>query len=231
MLVLSRRVFTVFLVIGICLLTLLSKPVLSYASLVLEGQIVDNGKKLAARQMVKMTLRIYDDEFGGKLLFEEKQKVAAGSDKSLFTFEKGEVTVQKRTSGLQAESLWVEVETDGQVMTPRLSLAEIGTVANLIGSSLSLREAGLRGVGDPTMIIDNNGVTLNSSTSDSNITPNAATVFGVNSYSGSDYSFGGYFSAAGNSGKGVFGDASGSSGNGVFGMATGIGIFSIYSRR
>ncbi|MCK5680032.1 tail fiber domain-containing protein [bacterium] len=169
-----------------------------------------------------MILRIYDDEFGGKLLFEEKQEVATGTEKSLFTFEKGEVTVQKRTSGLQAESLWVEVESEDQVMTPRLSLAEIGTVANLTGSSLSLREAGLRGVGDPTMIIDNNGVTLNSSASDSSITPNAATVFGVNSYSGSDSSFGGYFSAAGSVGKGVFGEASGSSGNGVFGKATGI---------
>ncbi len=209
MLVLSKRVFTAFLVVVICLLTLLMEPGLSYASLVLEGQVVENGKKLAAGQTVKMTLRIYDLEFGGKLLFEEKQEVAAGLEKSLFTFEKGEVTVQKRTSGLQADSLWVEVETDGQVMTPRLSLAELDTTVDLSGGSLSLRGAGLRGVGNSTLIIGSEGITLDE-------------VKAPFEMSGT-IDCGGVIKATNDSdiGSGVRGDSTASSGSGIYGQATG----------
>jgi ribosomal protein L27 len=92
---------------------------------------MENGEKFKAEQPVKMTVRIYNDEFGGQLLFEENQDVVAGSDKAVFAFEQGNVTVRQRTSGLNTATLWVEVESDGQVMTPRLNLIEIDTVNNL----------------------------------------------------------------------------------------------------
>lgn len=131
-----------------------------YAALTLEGTFFEHGEKLITKQSVRVTLRIYDDEFCGTLLFEEKQEVTIGSEKSLLTFEKGEITVQKRTSGLTAETMWVEVESNGQVMTPRLNLAEIDTVNDLAGSSLSFAEASLRTAGESTLIISDNGVTL-----------------------------------------------------------------------
>ena len=51
--------------------------------------------------------------------------------------------------------------------------------------------------------------------------PNDAVVSGVNTYAGTVYSLGGYFSAAGAYSKGVYGIATGSSGRGVYGIASG----------
>ncbi|MCK5681754.1 hypothetical protein KAI46_13175, partial [bacterium] len=155
-----KRFLVTFLVIAIFLVASLQEQNICHAALILEGQLFEHGEKLSAEQAVKMTLRIYDDEFGGNLLFEENQEVIIGSEKSLLTFEKGEITVRKRTSGLTTETMWVEVESNEQIMTPRLNLAEIGTVNNLAGKSLSLVEASLRTVGESTLIISDNGVTL-----------------------------------------------------------------------
>ncbi|MCD6532617.1 MAG: hypothetical protein J7L25_00890 [Deltaproteobacteria bacterium] len=128
--------------------------------MILDGKLFENSKKLSPEQTVKMTLRIYDDEFGGQLLFEENQEIVAGLGKSIFTFEKGDITVRERTSNLNTETLWVEVESNGQIMTPRLSLSEIGTVNELTGSNISLSDAGLRTAGESALVIDNTGVTL-----------------------------------------------------------------------
>ncbi len=157
----SKRIF-IFFIIAICLVASLSTRNFCHASLILDGQLFENGKKLSAKQTVKMTLRIYDDEFGGHLLFEEKQEIFTGLEKSLFTFEKGKITVQKRTSELTTEDMWIEVESNGQTMTPRLNLSEIGTVNELVGSSISLVEASLRTAGESALVIDNTGVTLGS---------------------------------------------------------------------
>ena len=155
-----KRIFTVFTFAVIGLIISLSLFDIGYAALTLEGKLLEQGEKVNRNQPVAMTVRIYDDEFGGDLLYEEKQKVLVQAGKHAFTFERGEITVQKRTSGQIAESLWVEVESNGQIMTPRLSLADMGTANDLTGESLSLTKASLRSAGTPTMIIDNNGVTL-----------------------------------------------------------------------
>ena len=156
----TKRILTIFFIIAICLIASLTKRNLCHAALILEGQLYEHGEKLSAEQTVKMTLRIYDEEFNGQLLFEENQEIDSGPKKSLFTFEKGDITVRKRTSNLATESLWVEVESNGQVMTPRLNLAEIGTVVDLTGGNLSLVESSLRTAGEPTLVIDDTGVTL-----------------------------------------------------------------------
>ncbi len=155
-----KRIFTVFTFAVIGLIISLSLFDISYAALTLEGKLLEQGEKVNSNQPVAITVRIYDEEFGGDLLYEEKQKVLVQAGKYAFTFERGEITVQKRTSGRIAESLWVEVESNAQIMTPRLSLADIGTANDLTGESLSLTKANLRSAGTPTMIIDNNGVTL-----------------------------------------------------------------------
>jgi len=156
---LSKRIF-IFLVVVICLTPILTERNFCYATLILDGKLFENSKKLSPEQTVKMTLRIYDDEFGGQLLFEENQEIVAGLGKSIFTFEKGDITVRERTSNLNTETLWVEVESNGQIMTPRLSLSEIGTVNELTGSNISLSDAGLRTAGESALVIDNTGVTL-----------------------------------------------------------------------
>ncbi len=225
----SKRFVTIFLFSVICLLTFFPGFDLGQASLVLDGQIVKNGKELKAGQKVKMTLRIYDDEFGGKLLFEEKQEVATGLKRALFTFEKGKIMVQKRTSALKTESLWVEVESDGQVLSPRLNLAAIGTTADLEGGSLNLRGAGLRTAGEPAMVIGGDGIMLNNrvkaegnANSGFDTSPDGAIVSGVNSYSGDSKSYGGYFEA---NYVGVYGEGSSLSGGavGVVGIASNFG--------
>jgi|GEM_PF-4612055 len=156
---LSKRIF-ISLIVAICLLISLSAQNFSHAALILDGQLFLDGEKLSAEKTVRMTLRIYDDEFAGQVLFEENQEVAVGSGKSLFTFEKGEITVEKRTSELTTENMWVEVEINDQDMTPRLNLAEIGTVKDLAGSSLRLVETSLRTGGESTLVISENGITL-----------------------------------------------------------------------
>ncbi len=160
------KYIVILFVIAIILLTTLPQQNCCHASLVLDGQLLEHGKKLGAEKNVNMILRIYDDEFGGQILFEEKQKITAGSDKSLFVFEKGDIIVQKRTSGVSTEDMWVEVECEGEVMTPRLNLAEIDTSINLKATEWALARAGLRSAGNPTLTIDSNGITLNDGTQD-----------------------------------------------------------------
>ena len=159
----SKYIVSIF-VIAICLMITLPERNFCYASLVLDGQLLDHGEKLGAGKNVNMTLRIYDDEFSGKILFEEKQTVTAGSGKALFVFEKGDITVQKRTSGVTTEDMWVEVECEGEVMTPRLNLAEIDTSEDLKAADWNLSRAGLRSAGGSILTIGNDGITLDDGT-------------------------------------------------------------------
>ena len=65
---------------------------------------------------------------------------------------------------------------------------------------------------------------LSHSVSSSNVGSQGAVMSGENSYSGSyNNTFGGYFTASGYKGKGVYGGATGSSGRGVYGNATAVG--------
>jgi hypothetical protein len=130
------------------------------AGLVLEGRLISGDGQVAAGESVEMTLRIYDDESAGTLLYEESQKIAAGSDFSRFTFEKGKVSVRKREADVPAGDLWVEVEYDGRIMTPRLSLAELGASRDLESEDRAVRQARLRSSGPPTVIIGDSGVVI-----------------------------------------------------------------------
>ena len=156
----AKRIIITFLFFLFFFISALPGRSLCHAGLTLEGQFMKNGEKLKTEQPVNMTVRIYNDEFGGQLLFEENQDVVAGSDKAVFAFEQGNVTVRQRTSGLNTADLWVEVESDGQVMTPRLKLTKIDTVNDLTGESIQLNNASLRTGGTATLLIDENGVTL-----------------------------------------------------------------------
>jgi len=58
--------------------------------------------------------------------------------------------------------------------------------------------------------------------------PDGAIVSGANSYTGANLSFGGFFTASGTIGGGVYGSASGSSGRGVYGAASGTSGRGVY---
>ncbi len=153
------KYFIVFIIVSYFLVTLAGQSICR-ASLILEGQFVEQGEKLVSEKPVEMTVRIYDDEFAGELLFEEKQIVTVGPEKSVFTFEHGKIISKQRTLDLNPETLWIEVESIGQVMTPRLKLADIGTVNELAGSTLRLTDVSLRTGETATLLIDEHGVTL-----------------------------------------------------------------------
>ena len=74
----SKLILIPFLIMMVCLTTFLTERNFCHAALILEGQLFEHGEKLSSEQAVKMILRIYDDKFGGQLLFEENQEVVAG---------------------------------------------------------------------------------------------------------------------------------------------------------
>ena len=225
---LFKRVFTTFFILVICLAALLVERNSCYASLILEGQLLDHGNKLSDGQTVKVTVRVYDDEFDGNLLFLENQEVIVESGRFLVTFEKGEVSIRKKTFGLTPETIWVELVSDGQVMLPRLNLAEIGTTKDLAGGNLRLTEAGLRTATEPAMVIDNKGVSLEGS-AEGTSSLEGSIVSGVNTFDGScGDNTGGYFSAVGEYGKGVYGKTIGNYGVSIYGMANGISGKGVY---
>ena len=161
----TKRILAIFFILSICLVLFLTEQNICHASLIMEGQLIEYGKKTTPEQKVKMTLRIYDDEFGGQILYEEKQDVAVDSGKFIFTFEKGNVRVRKKNLSQAMESMWVEVESSGHIMRPRINLAQIGgAVYDLAGDDASIVRANLRTSGDSILIIDNDGVSLGTST-------------------------------------------------------------------
>jgi len=125
------------------------------AALLLEGVLSVDGAKVADGEKVELTLRIFDDEYAGKLLYEETQKITIKSDKVSFRFAQGKVTVPKKQPLPPASQLWVEIESENQVMVPRLNLAEVDKSSDLIDSSgtQSLERTGLRTAGDQGLII------------------------------------------------------------------------------
>ncbi len=152
--------FVFFMFMSGFLFTFFINPVSGWSALLFEGQLFEGERLITAGETVAITLRLYDDEFDGNLLFEENQEIEAGTKFSCVTFEKGEVTVKKRFAGVPAEKLWVEIECSGLVMTPRLSLSELGSLNKLTAKNNSIKEAHLRTSGSATLVIDNNGVHL-----------------------------------------------------------------------
>ncbi|MCK5540074.1 MAG: hypothetical protein KAI69_04020 [Deltaproteobacteria bacterium] len=156
-----KRLLIVFSVMIISFVVSLSCQTPAYAVLSFEGRILqERSATLTTEQTLEIILRVYDDEFGGQLLFAEKQKVVTSEGKFLFVFESGEITVSKIADNATTENFWVEVESDGQIMSPRLSLADIGSYENLTGTTCSISAARLFSAGTPTVVIDTNGVTF-----------------------------------------------------------------------
>ena len=149
-----NKLILLFLATTIMSLTGLATPP-AQAALLLEGVLKVDSIKIADGKQVQLTLRIFDDEYAGKLLYEETQMVTIRSGKISFRFAQGKVTVPKKQPLPPASQLWVEIESESQVMVPRLNLAEVDKSSELIDSSgtQSLERTGLRTAGDQGLII------------------------------------------------------------------------------
>lgn len=90
-----KSFLTFFLFAASITLTIFSVSGYAHAALILEGQLFAQGEKVTVGKPVAVTLRIYNDEFAGNLLFEESQKIKASTNFFVFTFEKGEIKVKK----------------------------------------------------------------------------------------------------------------------------------------
>jgi hypothetical protein len=135
-------------------------PGSGWAALFFEGRLFDGKHPVNAGKTVTLTLRIFDKETGGTLLYEESQETTAETTFSKVAFEQGKITVKKRLAGIAADKLWVEIEYSDHILTPRLSLAELGSLNELQGDNVSIRQAHLRASGAATLVIDNNGVSI-----------------------------------------------------------------------
>ncbi len=214
-------------------------PAAAFAGLSLEGQLQPAGSRTAsANQNVTLTLKIYDDEFSGQLLYAEKQKVPTKKEISL-ELGQGERLEGQPETGLQPDKLWLEVIINDAVMSPRLNLAELETRSDLRSDTgWALTKAGLRGATNSTITIGSDGITLNeikaplkvsgslyqngviqATNTDSyglGVSGEASGSFGTGVYgrasnTSNDLHFGGFFIADGNSGRGVYGYASNTS--------------------
>jgi hypothetical protein len=232
----SKRTFLKALLI----LTLSMVPCLFFldigqAALVFEGQPLNYNQQLTDGQTLDMVLRIYDDQFKGRLLYEEKQKVEVQSQKACFRFAKGEITSRKNTLQLPPEKLWVEVESNGQKLLPRLNLAELDIETDLTGASQSLSRSSLRTAGSSALIISNDGATIDGSLGIGifrveNDTTNGEGLHGKATGKGGTgvkgeatttedgLSYGGHFAARSSEGVGVYGASSGADGSSVMGV-------------
>lgn len=148
-----------FLCVMVLILSLVSLTVSSsYAALLLDGVLKVDGIKVENGKKVQLTLRLFDDEYAGKLLYEETQKVAVKQGKISFRFAQGKIIVPKKEPLPPASQLWVEVESADQVMTPRLNLAEVDQATELTNNSntQSLERAALRTAGSSGLILGDN---------------------------------------------------------------------------
>ena len=141
-------------------LLLLGIPDKALAALVFSARLptLAADTALESGSSLNLILKIYDDEFAGRLLYEELQEVTG--ERINATFEKGEVRHREQSFGPRAEQLWVEIELDGEILSPRLSLAALGSTTELSGEDLRLTEAELRTAGEGILTIDNDGVKL-----------------------------------------------------------------------
>jgi len=153
-----RVIFFVFM--AYVFFVLFMNPAIGRTALIFEGQLYAGKRLISVGDTVAMTLRIYNDEFSGEILFEESQEIAVGARFSCFEFEKGKISVKKHLSGIPTEKLWVEVECDNKTMTPRLSLAELGSLNELTAGNSSIKDAHLRTSSSATLVINNDGVTF-----------------------------------------------------------------------
>ncbi len=134
---------------------------ISRAEFVLQGELQHSLRRAAAVENVRVSLRIYDDEFAGRLIYEEAQKFAAATEALSFTFGRGNITVSDRSAAPEPEKLWVEVEIDDQILTPRINLVTINETRDLDGNNLRLAAAGLRTAGPATLVISDFGIAMN----------------------------------------------------------------------
>ena len=232
----SKRTFSkALLILTLSIVPCLFLLDIGQAALVFEGQPLNYNQQLTDGQTLDMVLRIYDDQFKGRLLYEEKQKVEVQSQKACFRFEKGEITSCKNTLQLPPEKLWVEVESNGQKLLPRLNLAELDIETDLTGASQSLSRSSLRTAGSSALIISNDGATIDGSLGIGifrveNDTANGEGMHGKATGKGGTgvkgeatttedgLSYGGHFAARSSKGVGVYGASGGAEGNGVMGV-------------
>ena len=126
--------------------------------LVLEG--IPAGNEIEKQNPLPVTIRIFDDEFSGRLLYEEHQKITRTHPQIHFVFEKGSIGVRHSTTGMDTGKLWIEVEIAGSRLSPRLNLTDVGTTTDLTGEQVSLRAAGLRSEAAAMLQIDAQGISL-----------------------------------------------------------------------
>jgi hypothetical protein len=146
-----------------CLVLILLIPTTIYAEMSLEGFFSKNDKKLSIESPIVLTLRVYDSEYNGILLYEEQQTIQSENGKISFTFGKGDVTVQKKHfKEYSPEKLWVEVVSDKQVMIPRINLGSIDSdqVSELMTDGARLANTTLRSKIEPSIIIGKSGINL-----------------------------------------------------------------------
>lgn len=241
----SIRIFTrALLIITLSVTSFLLPLRTSHAALVFEGQPLSFKKPLTDGQTLKLVLRIYNDQYNGQILYEEKQEVEIISNTASFKFEKGEILSPNNTLKQSPENLWVEVESNDQILSPRLNLAELDTEVDLTGTNQDFSRSSLRTVGTSALIIDSDGVSLDGSQSSGllrvendttygeglygKVTSKGGTgVQGVATYNEDGFSYGGQFSAQSSKGIGVKGMASGNNGSGVMGVGLGTSSSSV----
>jgi len=133
----------------------------SQAELIFQGKLQRSLRQITAGEKVRVILRIYDDEFSGRLIFEEAQLFATETISLSFTLGRGDITVSDKSAAPAPERLWVELEIDDQVLSPRINLAASNEPRELTGTDLRLVEAGLRTAGPATLVISDLGISLN----------------------------------------------------------------------
>ncbi|MBN2706600.1 MAG: hypothetical protein JXR89_09185 [Deltaproteobacteria bacterium] len=216
------------------------------AALELRGKFLENGEPLAPGRSVAVVLRLYDDEFHGRLINEQQRPVLIETGSTVIKIDQIANPTGAGAAMPPAAQLWLEVESDGQVMTPRLNLDEIDGSFELAGGDLRLAESGLRLATCDGIEISDNGISAAGSGAYAGVISGANSdddgygvygyasgsygigVRGLASNSGDIANYGGYFAAYGASGKGAYGYATGSAGRGVYGYASNSGEVANY---
>ncbi len=220
-LAMDKRIFVVSALATICLF-FFSNPGLSHANLLLEGRLLKQGREISSdHQNVNLTLRVYDDEFSGRRLYEEVQAVVGDGKKLSLNFEEGQVKFRKNESTIPTNRMWLEVSCDGQVMNPRINLADEDTGHKLQSPAWRMVETGLRSAADAVLTISSHSISLFDKVSAplkvSGAMESGAVIEASNS---ADNGFGVFGESTGtNDGIGLYGKATSYFGVGVLGLA------------
>ena len=214
----GMRCKVAWLICGISLFLLLT-PALSEAGLTLKGRLLQP-RATTEKGVVTFKLEVYDSEQGGSLLFAEEHKFAVTDKVISLVLGQGQILEGRPQAGLDPTKLWLEVNVDGQVMVPRLNLAEVDGHSELRSASgWKLAGAGLRGVSATTLTIAKDGISLDSVKAP--LVIEATTIGGVISatnYGGFGYGVVGAVEQA--LSGGVYGKATADMSYGVVGSAT-----------